>query len=154
MNLSLARVYLNGADPTLGMRTWQDVVESIVSQRKDETRRRWDVAIKDKNFDGIRKLTVAETRPEQFYKALEDGKVSTNVYLRRIYWAWNGCSSRSFRGCNGRSRCSNRSVPSPLTCIPKTGQERLEEFDRCGPEKEKGPTMKASDTATSRSSMH
>ena len=85
MNLSLARVYLNGADPKLGTRTWQEVMESIVSQRTDETRRRWEVAIKDRNFDGIRKRTVAETRPEHFYKALEEGKVSTNVYLRRIH---------------------------------------------------------------------
>ena len=85
MNLSLARVYLNGADPKLGTRTWQEVMESIVSQRTDETRRRWEVAIKDKNFDGIRNRIVAETRPEHFYKALEDGKVSTNVYLRRIH---------------------------------------------------------------------
>ncbi|MDB6030189.1 MAG: hypothetical protein JWM16_527 [Verrucomicrobiales bacterium] len=85
MNLQLARVYLNGADPKLGTRTWQDVMESIVSQRTDETRRRWEVAIKDKNFDGIRNRPVAETRPEHFYKALEDGKVSTNVYLRRIH---------------------------------------------------------------------
>ena len=58
---------------------------SIVGQKTDETRRRWDVAIKDRNFDGIRKQTVAETRPEQFYTALDDGKVSTNVYLRRIH---------------------------------------------------------------------
>ena len=85
MNLSLARVYLNGADPKLGTRTWQEVMESIVAQKTDETRRRWDVAIKDRNFDGIRKRTVAETRPEHFYAALEDGKVSTNVYLRRIH---------------------------------------------------------------------
>ncbi len=85
MNLSLARVYLNGADPKLATRTWQEVMESIVSQRMDETRRRWEVAIKDKNFDGIRNRTVAETRPEHFYKALEDGKVSSNVYLRRIH---------------------------------------------------------------------
>ena len=85
MNLSLARVYLNGADPKLGTRTWQEVMDSIVSQRTDETRRRWEVAIKDKNFDGIRNRTVAETRPEHFYKALEDGKVSSNVYLRRIH---------------------------------------------------------------------
>jgi hypothetical protein len=28
---------------------------------------------------------VAETRPEHFDKALADGKVSTNVYLRRIH---------------------------------------------------------------------
>src|SRR5262245_41962048 len=60
-------------------------MEHIVSQKTDETRRRWDVAINDKNFDGIRHLTVTETRPEHFYTALSDGKVSTNVYLRRIH---------------------------------------------------------------------
>lgn len=49
-----------------------------------ETRRRWEVAIKDKIFDCIRNLTVAETRPEHFDRALADRKVSTDVYLRRI----------------------------------------------------------------------
>jgi integrase len=84
-NLSLARVYLNGADPKLATRTWQEVMENIVSKKTDETRRRWDVAIKDRNFDCIRKLHVAETRPEHFDRALADGKVSSNVYLRRIH---------------------------------------------------------------------
>ena len=84
-NLSLARVYLNGADPKLATRTWQEVMENIVAKKADETRRRWDVAIKDKNFDSIRNLPVAETRPEHFDRALADGKVSTNVYLRRIH---------------------------------------------------------------------
>jgi integrase len=84
-NLSLARVYLNGADPKLATRTWQDVMEDIVVRKKDETRRRWEVAIKDRNFDCIRKLPVAETRPEHFDRVLADGKVSTNVYLRRTH---------------------------------------------------------------------
>jgi integrase len=84
-NLSLARVYLNGADPKLATRTWQEVMENIVAKKTDETRRRWDVAIKDKNFDCIRNLPVAETRPDQFDRVLADGKVSTNVYLRRIH---------------------------------------------------------------------
>jgi integrase len=84
-NLALARVYINGADPKLGTRTWQEVMEHIAAKKTDETRRRWDVAIKDRNFDGIRNLPVAETRPEHFDRALEDGKVSTNVYLRRIH---------------------------------------------------------------------
>lgn len=85
LNLSLARVYLNGADPKLVSRTWQDVMESIVSQKSDETKRRWLVAIKDRNFDCIRNRPVAETRPEHFVKALGDGKVSTNVFLRRVH---------------------------------------------------------------------
>jgi len=84
-NLSLARVYLNGADPRLATRTWQEVMENIVAKKTDETRRRWDVAIKDRNFDCIRNRIVCETRPEHFDQALADGKVSTNVYLRRIH---------------------------------------------------------------------
>ena len=63
-NLALARVYINGADPKLGTRTWQEVMEHIVAKKTDETRRRWEVAIKDKNFDCIRNLAVAETRPD------------------------------------------------------------------------------------------
>ncbi len=85
LNLSLARVYLNGADPGLVTRTWQAVMEDIAIKRQGETRRRWEVAIKDKNFDGLRNLPVCETRPEHFDRALADGKVSTNVYLRRIH---------------------------------------------------------------------
>jgi site-specific recombinase XerD len=84
-NLSLARVYLNATDPKLATRTWQEVMENIVAKKTDETRRRWDTAIKDRNFDCIRNLRVAETRPEHFDRALADGKVSTNVYLRRIH---------------------------------------------------------------------
>src|SRR5512139_705283 len=60
-------------------------MEHIVAKKTDETRRRWEVAIKDRNFDCIRRLRVAETRPEHFDRALADGKVSTNVYLRRIH---------------------------------------------------------------------
>jgi hypothetical protein len=78
-NLSLARVYLNGADLKLATRTWQELMETIVAKKTDETRRRWKRPIKDKNFDCIRNLPVAETRPEHFDKALADGKVSTNV---------------------------------------------------------------------------
>jgi len=84
-NLALARVYMNGADPKLGTRTWQEVMEHIVERKTGDTRRRWEVAIKDKNLDCIRKVPVAETRPDHFDRALADGKVSTNVYLRRIH---------------------------------------------------------------------
>jgi len=85
INLGLARVYLNATDPKLATRTWQEVMEHLLEKKTDETRRRWEVAIKDKNFDFIRDLKVAETRPEHFDRALKDGKVSTNVYLRRIH---------------------------------------------------------------------
>ena len=85
ISLGLAKVYLNATDPKLATRTWQEVMEHIVAKKEDETRRRWDTAIKDKNFDCLRELRVVETRPEHFDRALADGKVSTNVYLRRIH---------------------------------------------------------------------
>jgi site-specific recombinase XerD len=85
ISLGLARVYLNATDPKLATRTWQDVMENIITKKTDETLTRWNTAIKDKNFDCIRSLRVAETRPEHFDRALADGKVSTNVYLRRIH---------------------------------------------------------------------
>ena len=85
ISLGLAKVYLNAADPKLATRTWQEVMENIVAKKKDETKHRWETAIKDKNLDCIRNLHVAETRAEHFDKALADGKVSTNVYLRRIH---------------------------------------------------------------------
>lgn len=35
-NLALARVYINGADPKLGTRTWQEVMEHIVAKKTNE----------------------------------------------------------------------------------------------------------------------
>lgn len=85
-NLSLAKVYLAGADPHLSTRTWQHVMDHIVTlKRAGDTVRRWRVAIQDENFDTIRHLPVVETRPEHFLKVLADRKPSTNVYLRRIH---------------------------------------------------------------------
>ena len=43
------------------------------------------MAVKDKAMDTIRNLPVLETRAEHFLRVLESGKVSTNVYLRRIH---------------------------------------------------------------------
>jgi len=85
ISLGLARVYLNATDPKLATRTWQDVMENIVTKKTDETLRRWETAIKDKIFDCIRNQSVCETRPEHFDRVLADGKVSSNVYLRRIH---------------------------------------------------------------------
>jgi len=84
-NLALARVYINGADPKLGTRPWQEVMENIVAKKTDEARRRWEIVIKDWNFDSIRCLAVAETWSKHFDRLLADWKVSSNVYLRRVH---------------------------------------------------------------------
>ena len=84
-NLALARVYINGADPKLATRTWQEVMDTSSSARRAKPGCDGIPPSKDKNFDCIRNLRCAETRAEHFDRALEDGKVSTNVYLRRIH---------------------------------------------------------------------
>jgi hypothetical protein len=38
ISLGLAKVYLNATDPKLATRTWQEVMENIVTKKTDETR--------------------------------------------------------------------------------------------------------------------
>lgn len=56
----------------------------IVAKETGPTRVRWEVAVKDRNFDGFRRVRVAEARPEHFERPRAEGRVSTNVYLRRL----------------------------------------------------------------------
>jgi integrase len=81
----LARVYWKAGDPAGATRTWQHVMDEIPKLKQGETRHRWHTAIKDKALDSIRDLVVLETQPEHFLKVLEQGSVSTNIYLRRIH---------------------------------------------------------------------
>ena len=85
MNLQIARAYLAASDQQIATRNWQFVMDELVKLKKDQTQHRWQTAIKDKAFDLIRHLPLLETRPEHFLRVLEAGKVSTNVYLRRIH---------------------------------------------------------------------
>jgi len=47
MNLQIAQVYLQHADPTLSTRTWQDVMEKLVTTKTGSTRERWLHAMRD-----------------------------------------------------------------------------------------------------------
>jgi integrase len=85
VNLQIARAYLAASDPQIATRDWQFVMDELVKLKKDQTQHRWKTAIKDKAFYLIRHLPLLETRPEHFLRVLELGKVSTNVYLRRIH---------------------------------------------------------------------
>jgi len=84
-SLHLARVYWQAGDQAVGKRTWQNVMDEIPKLRQGETKHRWETAIKDKAFDSIRNLVVLETRAGHFLKVLQEGSVSTKVYLRRIH---------------------------------------------------------------------
>jgi hypothetical protein len=84
-SLHLARVYWKAGDPAAAQRTWQHVIEEIPKLKKGNTRQRWFTAIKDRALDSVRNRVVLETQAEHFVKVLEDGSVSTNIYLRRIH---------------------------------------------------------------------
>ena len=85
MNLQIAQVYLQHSDPSLAVRTWQHVMEKIVSLKTGSTRERWEHAVDDKAFDLIRHRTLLQTTSEHFLAVLNHGSVSTNVYLRRAH---------------------------------------------------------------------
>jgi integrase len=85
LNLQLARVYLTATDPALAVRTWDEVFGEILKTKQGPTQDRWAVARKDPALAPIRPLRLIESQPEHFLHALEQGTVSTNVYLRRIH---------------------------------------------------------------------
>ena len=84
-SLHLARVYWKAGDPAAAKRTWQHVMDEIPKLKTGDTQHRWFTAIKDKALDSLRNLVVLETQAEHFLKVLENGSVSTNIYLRRIH---------------------------------------------------------------------
>ena len=84
INLQIAQVYLQHSDPDFAKRTWQHVMDEMGRNKAGSTRKRWDVAMKDKAFDIFRDLALIKTQAEHFFDALHRGTVSTNVFLRRV----------------------------------------------------------------------
>jgi hypothetical protein len=85
INIQIARAYLTASDPKLVTRTWQEVMETLVASKDGTNQDRWLRAIKDRSFDHIRHVPLMETRADHFLKVLLVGKVSSNVFLRRIH---------------------------------------------------------------------
>jgi integrase len=85
LNLQIARTYLTACDPAMSARTWQHVMEQVLSTKKGTTQERWQTAIRDKAFDLIRHRKLIETAAEHFLEVLKCGSVSTNVFLRRAH---------------------------------------------------------------------
>ncbi len=84
INLQIAQVYLQHSDPDYAKRTWQHVMDEMGRNKSGSTKKRWDVAMKDKAFDLFRDLALIKTQAEHFFDALHKGTVSTNVFLRRV----------------------------------------------------------------------
>lgn len=85
LNLQIARAYLSASDPEIRTRTWQHVMDAMAVGKEGDTLLRWNRAIKDKAFDRIRHVSLLETRAEHLLKVVNEGTVSTNVFLRRMH---------------------------------------------------------------------
>jgi integrase len=85
MNLQIAQVYLQHADPTLAQRTWQNVMDAMNPLKTGPTQARWKSAMRDPAFDLIRNRKLIETASEHFFHVLKIGTISTNMFLRRLH---------------------------------------------------------------------
>ena len=85
LNLQIAKAYLFGTDNGLATRTWQHVLEEIIRIKSGENQVRWQVMAKSKWFDSLRNRLLIETQAEHLLHVLQCGKVSINVYLRRMH---------------------------------------------------------------------
>jgi integrase len=84
-HVQMARTHLLVSDPQAVTRTWQKVMDAILRTKTGNTKNRWERAIKSRMFDDIRNLIVVETKSDAFLAVLNCGKVSANVFLRRIH---------------------------------------------------------------------
>ena len=85
LNLQIARTYLTATDPEIAARTWQDVMDEMLADKKGPTHHRFSTATRDHAFDCIRDTPILETQSSQLLKAMRSGSVATNVFLRRIH---------------------------------------------------------------------
>ncbi len=83
--MQIARAYMGAADPDMPLRTWQVVIKTVIDSKKGPNQTRWKNAEKDKAMAPLWKLRVVETRAHQLLRMLQNGTVSTNVFLRRLH---------------------------------------------------------------------
>lgn len=85
LNLRIAQTYLAASDPVFASRTWQTVMDEFTRAKTGRTHVRCERASREKPFDLLRGTKLIETRAEQFFRVLQTGSVSTNIYLRRYH---------------------------------------------------------------------
>lgn len=84
-NRELGRTYMSAADPEMANRTWKDVMDIILAEKTGPSRQRWYNASRDKALVPLWNLRIVETRADQLLRLMQNGTVSTNVYLRRLH---------------------------------------------------------------------
>ena len=85
LNLQIAKAYLAGTDSSVTTRTWQSAMESLINTKSGANQDRWRTAAKDRAFAPLLPRILIETPGELLLQVLQSGKVSTNVFLRRLH---------------------------------------------------------------------
>lgn len=78
-------MYLSAADESYASRTWQTVIDSMMRMRKGPDLHRWRSVAKDKALEFLWSRPLIEANAEDLLRALDEGTVSTNVFLRRMH---------------------------------------------------------------------
>ncbi len=85
LNLQIAKAYLAGSDNGMKTRTWQNAIQALIGTKKGANQERWLCVAKDKALAPLLPKVIIETQGELLLRILQCGKVSTNVYLRRLH---------------------------------------------------------------------
>jgi integrase len=85
LNLQIAKAYLAGTDNGIATRTWRQAIESLTNTKQGANQHRWRTAARDKAFAPLLPRVIIETPAELLLQVLQAGKVSTNVFLRRLH---------------------------------------------------------------------
>jgi integrase len=93
LNLQIAKAYLAGTNSGVSTRTWQDAFNAIIENKTGSTKDRWQRGARQKAFELIHRLIIAETQAEHLFTCLKAGTVSTNVLLRELH---NFCISMNW----------------------------------------------------------
>jgi integrase len=93
LNLQIARAYLVGTDSGITKRTWQQALDTLINTKHGANQVRWKIAARDKAYAPLLPRVLIETTGEMLLKAMEQGSVSTNVFLHKLH---NFCLSMSW----------------------------------------------------------
>ena len=85
LNLQIAKAYLAGTDNGIATRTWRNAIDALIKTKLGNNQHRWRTAAKDKALAPLLPRVIVETPGELLLKVMQAGKVSTNVYLRRLH---------------------------------------------------------------------
>jgi integrase len=84
INHRTGMAYLSAVDPKLATRTWNDVMQDVITDKTGPTLKRWQSGIKDPALHFLKNKVVVTTLSADLKAVLDAGTVSTNVYLRRL----------------------------------------------------------------------